>query len=525
MFKKLTTKALAAKAVAAKELDAKAPMTTALAVKGLKIAYAYRKVLFACLAIAIGLLIGVTAERPRESLELLSSIFVVGLFILIALYHPLGGFLTWVFMTTFIDTWVKVPMGAGIPDLSFGRVAVFALSVSLLMRVATRTIHLVPLSSTDLFALVIPLAISLSAPLAVDPVATIQTAISMYLVPLAGFMLAKQFIRSEDHLHWLLGVIAFFGVVAGAHAIYEALTGHVIFMAKDQVISRVTRGDTNLRLIVGLIGETGAMGRTLAITLLVTLYYIVENKNSYFKPFWVVGAFVQFGGLAVTLSRTPLLAFLLGMFILQFSYPALRRVLIILTLIVAVTLGLTWERVQQTEAAQDRLSGVQDANGRTSRWQAGFNMWLERPIRGWGTGRYEEWSGRFRADGSRQNIDAIENDYLRILVGAGLIGFLPYAFFLLTILISSIRLFFRRKVLEPEMFIHTGTIALCWALMGCFLLSSFTAVNSQAITRLLPFVLFGAIVGSHQPLLARESNRQWSLSARAASLIAPAPRS
>jgi O-antigen ligase len=508
-----------------KKLTTKAPVATALATKGLEIAYNYRKLLFAALAIALGLLIGVTAERPRESLELLSSVFVVGLFMLIALHHPLGGFLLWIFLTTFIDSWVEIPLGTGIPDLSFGRVAVFALSVSLLMRVTTRTIQLVPLSSTDLFALVIPLAISLSAPLAVDPIGTIQTAITMYMIPLAGFILAKQFIRRDDHLHWLLATIALFGVVAGAHAIYEVLTGHVIFMAKDQVISRVTRGDTNLRLIVGLIGETGAMGRTLAITLLATLYYIVENKNIYFKPFWVVGAFLQFGGLAATLSRTPLLALLVGMFILQFFYPTLRRVLIVLTLIVAVTLAVTWEQVQSTEAAQDRLSGVQDANGRTSRWQTGFNMWLERPIRGWGSGRFEEWSGLYRADGSRRNIDAVENDYLRILVGAGLIGFLPYALFLLTALVSSIRLFFRRKRLEPEMFIRPGTIALFWAVMSCFLLSSFTAVNSQAITRLLPFVLFGAIVGSHQVLLARQSDRQWSLSATAASIIAPAPRS
>jgi O-antigen ligase len=295
-------------------------------------------------------------------------------------------------------------------------------------------------------------------------------------------------------------------------------------VAKDQVIERLSRGETSLRLIEGLIGETGSMGRILAITLFVTLYFIVEKKTNSFKPFWMVGALLQFGGLVATFSRTPLLTFLLGLFILQFFYPSLRRLLIVLALVVGITLALNWQRIQQTEAAQDRLSSMEDYNGRSSRWEAGFQMWMEKPIRGWGMGRYAEWSGRYRADGSRQNMEAVENDYLLIMVGAGLVGFLPYALFLWTTLVSSVRLFFRRHHLGESAFIQPGTIALVWATMACFLLASFTAINSLAITRLLPFILFGAIVGSHQYLLAREPKHQWKLTAVTEPVITPASR-
>jgi O-antigen ligase len=490
-----------------------------------KIAFKLRKLLFACIAISIGIVIANTTVQSRESLELLASVIVMGWFMIIALYHPLGAFVTWIFLNTFIDSWIKMPMGQGIPDLSFGRFAVFAVATTLLMRVSTGTMSLIPFSRTDLIAILVPFGIAISAPLSVQPISAIQSSLSMYLIPIAGYLLAKQLIRTREHFHLLLAVFALFGLIAGAHAIYEALTGNILFMQKGQEIGRVIRGTSNLRLIVGLVGETGAMGRVLALTLLCTLYYIMENKNGLLKPFWMVGALVQFGGLAATFSRTPLITFLFGLFILQFFYPGLRRLLIVLTIIVTITLGLNWDRIQRTQAAQDRLSGVEDVNGRAFRWQAGLNMWMERPLRGWGSGRYEESSGQYRADGSTQNVKAVENDYLRILVSAGLIGFLPYALYLLTMILDSLRLFFQRKLPGPGSFIEYGTIGLLWAVMSAFLLSSFTAVNSQPITRLFPFVIFGAIVGTHQYLLAREPNRKWNLMAAVKSTTVQATRS
>jgi O-antigen ligase len=504
-----------------------------LSMRGDAINFAFHKfivALFALFAVLLGVLVGLAAGISDFLLITLLSILVMGIFALIALYHPLSGFLVWLFLHTFIDSWVEIDLGAGIPDISFGRFAILVLLVSVLMRMTTGRLRMMPLSATDLFALATPFAIALSAPLSTQPTQTLQTALTLYFLPLAAYWLAKQLVRNANHLTWLLGLIAFFGALAGAHALYEALTGNMIIMTKGQEIGRLYRGDTNLRLIEGLIGETGAMGRVLAITLLVTLYTFAESKSSLFKPFWIVAALVQFGGLLVTLSRTPILTFLAGLLILQFFYPTLRRILIVLALIVSLALAFSWQQVQQTQAAQERLDGIEDYNGRSARWQAGINMWLEQPVRGWGMGRYAEWSGRFRADGSRQNIDAVESDYLLILVGAGLVGFAPYALFLFSATTGSLRLFARRKWIKEHGFIRTGTIGLIWSVLLCFLVGSFLAINQFNILRILPFVLIGAIVGTHQPLLARHLLRQSAqrlahdLTQRAATLPLPSPR-
>jgi hypothetical protein len=326
-------------------------MVKNLATRSTEIIFHNPKLLFAFFAIFLGFLISWAAIHSQESVESLLSVLMMALFMLIALYHPLGAFLAWLFLNTFIDSWVELELGRGIPDISFGRFAAFALMVSLFMRVSTGRMRLIPLSATDLFALCTPFAIALSAPQSVQPVATVQTALSMYFIPLIAYFLAKQLVRKQEHLHWLLAVVAIFGAIAGAHALYEGLTGNTLFLAKGQVIDRLHRGNTNLRLIEGLVGETGAMGRILAITLLVTLYMSVESKNSYFKPYWLVGALLQFGGLIITYSRTPILTFLAGLLILQFVYPSLRKFLIVLAIVVAATLAVNWQQIQRTDAA------------------------------------------------------------------------------------------------------------------------------------------------------------------------------
>jgi O-antigen ligase len=229
---------------------------------------------------------------------------------------------------------------------------------------------------------------------------------------------------------------------------------------------------------------------------------MLEQTKLAHKQLLAAGALLQFGGLFVTFSRTPLLAFVLGMFMLQFFYPSLRKLLFIMLILLGVGLLVNWERFQQTDIAQDRVTmGSRDFDDRFTRWQVGWQMWREKPVQGWGQGRFEERSGQYRTDGYSRNINAVENDYLYILLSAGLIGFVPYALFLLVLLGTSVSLYFRKRSGQIRGFIRTPTIALFWAVMASFLITSFTAMNALTIAKLLPFAIAGAIIGSQEHLL------------------------
>jgi O-antigen ligase len=470
-----------------------------------------RKPLLAMLAIALGGGIGLLAVGDGETIQVTTSLLVIILFGLLTLSAPLYGFLVWLFGAAMLDSWVELPLGVGLPDLSFNRFTVLFLALTLLLPVVTGRTRLPHMGLTDLCILLGAIGFALAARLSPQPVAVVQTALSLYLIPASAYFFAKHLIHDRDSLHQMFWVIVTFGAFAGACALYEGITGTILFPLKEQAGQRLYRGETNLRLILGVVGSTGGMARVLAITLLVTLYLIMESRHPLLKPWLLVGALFQFGGLLITFSRTPLLALLAALALLQWVYPRLRLLLLVGGLFVALFFAVNWQQIQATEVAQDRFTGVADYQDRSTRWQAGVNMWLERPLWGWGVGHFAAFSGQFRTDSVERNFDAVENDFLYVLVSAGLVGFLPYATFLLAPFWKSIGLFRQTRYWTWIGFIQSHTVVLYWAILLCFLIGSLTARNVQPIVKLLPFALFGAIIGSQEGLLARRVHRRAAL--------------
>ena len=134
-------------------------------------------------------------------------------------------------------------------------------------------------------------------------------------------------------------------------------------------------------------------------------------------------------------------------------------------------------------------------------------MFQEKPIRGWGFGAYEQFSGRYRTDGIRKNFKAIESDYLHILVGSGLIGLIPYLLFIAVILINSLRLYFKARAPDWSGFIKPESLTIVWAVLIVLLMTSYTAKQVQPVLKMMPFAIAGAVVGSQEYLLRQKKKR------------------
>ena len=72
------------------------------------------------LVVGLGVLLG-TSLGSIERGELTASIVVVFAVLALSLYKPLVAMMAWIFFEPFLETYVKIPLGAGIPDLSFQR--------------------------------------------------------------------------------------------------------------------------------------------------------------------------------------------------------------------------------------------------------------------------------------------------------------------------------------------------------------------------------------------------------------------
>jgi O-antigen ligase len=469
-------------------------------VQGLDTLVKLRFVLFGIITVGLGVLFGYLIDSPEVG-ELIISIVVVLIVLAIIINKPLNGMLVWLFFMVFIESWVNIPLGAGIPDLSFSRFTIAFLAVSVLARAAIGKFRFAPIGLAEICILAAPIGIMVAVPRSVHPKGVIQTAISLHFTPFVMYFFARNLVKNEKDLHKVFWTIAILGFVSGVYAAYEHATGNVLFVAKDKEVGRLFRGESGIRIIRGIWGGTGKLGRALAAAIPVTFYLFLERKRTDICKILLAGMLVfQFYGIYIAMARAPWYALLLSLFIMQFFYPQFRKVFFVIALVAAIVLWATWDQVNESQAAERINDKVSTLEGREARWQAGYHMWRVKPIQGWGFGWYEKESGRFRTDGDSRNFRAIENDYLYTLVGSGLIGFLPYLAFLLAPLVNSLRLFFRARAPDWSGFIKPETLTVYWAVILCLAITSYTAIaaQQQPAIRMMTFAVAGAVVGTHE---------------------------
>jgi O-antigen ligase len=246
----------------------------------------------------------------------------------------------------------------------------------------------------------------------------------------------------------------------------------------------------------------------------VTVYLFLENRTRPLRRLVPLGMLaIQSYSIVICMCRAPWYSCLIALFVMQLFDKRFRKLFIAIALVAAVLVGLTWGMVTESNVAARLNDDVSTYEGRQDRWITAWRMWLVRPIRGWGFGRFELESWRFRPKGTTQaRIYAPENDYLVVLVGSGLLGLLPYLGVLLLPLWQGLRLIykaksFQRRGLPWPGFVKVETLAVACAVIICFGVFSFSSANVIASTKLILLSLAGAVIGSHDHLLRNSSDR------------------
>jgi O-antigen ligase len=469
--------------------------------------------LIGTVVVCLGILLGYLARVP-ETAELLLSIAVISVEALIAFGSPLNGMLVWLFFTPVSDTWIAIPMGAGIPDLSLPRFTVAFLMIVMLARAAIGKFRFARIGLVEVWIVATTLGIMACAPLSASPKNVLQKAISMYFVPLSLYFFAKNLVRNRDDLHRLFLVMALFGTVTTFYAIYENATGNMLLLGKGESLAwneaRAENYGYGLRQVRGIL-SAHHFGRVLLTTIPGTFYLFFESKRTQRKA-WLAGMIVvQFYGMFLSLNRGSWYSLLISLFILQFFYPQFRKVYLVIVLVTAVLLWATWDQFTESTVVTKRVQSESSTyEGRQELWEVGYSMWRVKPVRGWGFSRFRTESGRFRTDGSSKNHRSVENDYLHILVASGLIGFTPYLLFMLTPLVNGVRLYFKARAPGWSGFIKPETIAVYGAIILAFAIASYTQTQVEPMVRMLPSAVAGAIVGSHEHWLRRSEGKRRS---------------
>ena len=406
-------------------------------------------------------------------------------------------------------------MGAGIPDLSFSRFLIAFMGIAMLARAAVGKGPIKRIGWVEVFVVATTAGVMAAAPISIFPntKGVIQMSLAWHLQPLLGYFFAKNLIKNHDDLSRLFFTIGLLGFVSGAAAAYEHATGNVLFVPNGQSLTDLDLyRSQGIRMIRSIWGSTGTMGRILVMSIPPTIYLYFETSNrragSFHvpKPLVSLMLFAQFYGSVVAMSRTPWFASLASLFVMQIIYPKFRRAFLVILCIAAVLLVATWDQVAESQVATRVEDDNSTLEGRQARWASGLSMWQVKPVRGWGFGRFAQESGRYRTDGSLTNFSAIENDYLFILVGAGLLGLVPYLATLILPLLSSFFLLLRARSPNWKGFVEKEAVAVYWAVLICYAIGSYTASLSSSSLKLILFAIAGAVIGTHEQLLKKRKS-------------------
>lgn len=375
------------------------------------------------------------------------------------------------------------------PDFEFyslDRFAFLLLVAAVLLRtlVLRKTFHLETLTWPMLGLTVLAVVSALSHPFEAK---TWSVVAAKFIVPFAFFHLAGLIFESEDSLRWLerfsLVVLAYLSLtsvafMAGAHElvfprfILDQSLGIHADRARGPFLQAVANGVT--LNFLGLIAleryRRGQLRGVWAVALLGPLpFAIVATKT---RSVWL--SFAVSVGWLLSLSN-------------DFAARRTRKAILVMGFIgVAALLGLS----DVGAALGDRLHESSPVEFRMAAYRAGWSMFLERPVLGWGTSRLQEELAR-RISGFRGEIFAVHNTYFEILVEHGVPGIAFYFW----LVVGLARLGRDRGLAANEGFL--GSIQRLWLLLlGVDLVNAtFVVMNYQFVNGML-FTFAGILAAS-----------------------------
>ena len=429
--------------------------------------------------IALGVAIGLIMLTPAQE-TLVAGVFIL-VYLIVAARNPLYGLLLLIVTQPLADTYINLSLGAGIPDLSPTRICIGFLTTLVLARALVGHTKLARFTRVDAIAVLFLAGMTLSAPNGKNGWHSFQNIFDLSFIPIFVYFLAKNLVHNKEQLRKVLSALVILATFVGLYAIYEQLTGHILFVVTQEASTDYGNG---LRILRGLLGHPNEFGRILDIAIPLVFYMLLEEKEIGKRALYAIILVIVALGLYLTFRRTAWIAALSSLFIIQWFYPRFRNLFFVLLVAAVGLIFLNQDRLEESAASARIQDGDTDTlNGRTEGWNFAVELWKRKPITGQG---YAQFRDIAKQEGQRDT--AIESQYLFILVSSGLLGFAPYVMLLLAIPLSFVKTF--RTSNDP---MDKWLIVAFWGAHLSYLVNAYTATINQLVTTSVLFLFAGAL--------------------------------
>jgi len=340
-------------------------------------------------------------------------------------------FLIWIGTTPILSNFIRVNLGAGIPDITVNRIAALLLMVVLLFQIAIKMrslqkMHPVDWSMLGVFLMMLPAVFR-----AVDPIQAGQQAFDNMITPFFVFFLSKNLITGRDEIRpliWTLGFVTLYCAILGFQEHYTEYSffteTHELYWQQEGLADRI-QGPFESPQILGSVMVGGVVfffyqfinARTKPMRLFSLIILIIHT----FVTYWTYRRSVWMGYFATLIF--------LGMIEKRF-----RRPLLVLGILTGLALLANWQAISHSEIFERRVANARTVNDRVVVWMTSWEIIKHFPLFGTGLNwfghyfqRYFTFFGHSVTTDYARDITSAHNSYVRLWVEGGPILLAPYA--------------------------------------------------------------------------------------------------
>ncbi|TFG40966.1 MAG: hypothetical protein E4H48_06800 [Syntrophobacterales bacterium] len=374
------------------------------------------------IAASIGLLLGL-AFFAGEWIQILVVALIP--FVLYAVVrNTMLVFLIWIGSTPILTNFIRVDMGAGIPDITIDRVASLLLFMVLLFQVAVRMRNLHRMVPLDWLMLAIFVLLLPGVFRGFDPITAAQQIFDQILAPFIVFFLAKNLLTSQREIRplvWTLGVVTLYCAVLGFQ---EHYTEYSFFTATGE-LSWQQEGALADR-IQGPFESPQVLGTVMVGGIVFFFYQMFSARRTLSRMaaflILVIHTFVTYW----TYRRSVWMGYFATLVFLGLVEKRFRRPLILLIALSTIVVAFNWQHIADSSVFQERLANSRTVNDRYIVWLTAWEMAKRFPLFGTGFGwfghyytKYFTFHGNTVTTEFAHNITSAHNSYIRMWVEGG----------------------------------------------------------------------------------------------------------
>lgn len=203
----------------------------------------------------------------------------------------------------------------------------------------------------------------------------------------------------------------------------------------------------------GLSDNANAAARYFIIAMVFITYLRSITKKRLLQITWLLGILLTYIGVLISLSRTGVILLVIAQALIIFMEPQNKIKfghLLIFSLAFVVVLLFSENLFGYIETFVPAIQQGTDTVGlRYNLWRAGWNMWIDHPVKGVGLGMFINEVGPYiyRLEGPHVWRSVAHNTYIQVLSETGIVGFLLF----MLLIYFSIRNFLNKKISSIEM--------------------------------------------------------------------------